>query len=194
VYCPISFNLHITCHSPCQFVQNVTLVLCHIVLVWNCLPSWKSVFFWLILLFLLSLSLSYMSKMSALQWNPRKPRKGCKGARNRHVLSPQTLIWHLVVWWPAGQWMCHNVQTVTMHVVVTVHKFRWDSPPSLTWEPRGDVTISDMATTFRLLFANNIAHPWSVPHVTVESLWLKPVETGWTWKIMFCSEIGTGML
>jgi len=39
-YCPISFNSHITHHSPCQFVQNVTLVLCHIALVQNHLPSW----------------------------------------------------------------------------------------------------------------------------------------------------------
>jgi len=44
-YCPISFNSHITCHGPCQFVWNVTLVLCHIALVRNHLPSQKSVFF-----------------------------------------------------------------------------------------------------------------------------------------------------
>ena len=78
-------------------------------------------------------------------------------------------------WQPAGQWMCHDIQTVMMHVVVTVHKFRWDSPPSLTWEPRGHITIGDVETTFRFPFANNIAHPWSVPHITVASLWLKPV-------------------
>jgi len=43
-YCPISFNSHVTHHSPCQFAQNVTLVLCHIALVQNCIPSQKSVF------------------------------------------------------------------------------------------------------------------------------------------------------
>jgi len=50
----------------------------------------------------------------------------------------------------AGQWMCHDVQTVTTHVVVTVCKFKWapwvpSLSPLFTWEPRGHVAVGDMA-------------------------------------------------
>ena len=50
----------------------------------------------------------------------------------------------------AGQWMCHDVQTVTTHVVITVCKFKWapwvpSLSPLFTWEPRGHVAIGDMA-------------------------------------------------
>jgi len=50
----------------------------------------------------------------------------------------------------AGQWMCHNVQTVMTHVVVTVRKFKWapwvpSLSPLFTWEPRGHVAVGNMA-------------------------------------------------
>ena len=57
-------------------------------------------------------------------------------------------------------------------------KFRWGPclpslSPFFTWEPRGHITISNVETNFRFPFANNIAHPWSVPHIAVASLCLQ---------------------
>jgi len=89
-----------------------------------------------------------------------------------HLTSP-TDKWQ---WWMATSWSM--VQMVTMQVIITVHKFRWGPclpslSPFFTWEPRGHIAVTDMATNFRFPFANNIAHPWSVPHVAVASLCLQ---------------------
>ena len=99
------------------------------------------------------------------------------GNHRQQAISPAQWTNDNNGWWPAGQWTCHDIQTVTTHVVVTIHKFRWapwlPSPPLFTWEPRGHITDGDMATNFRFPFANNITHPWSVPHVAVASLCLQ---------------------
>jgi len=62
-----------------------------------------------------------------------------------------------------SEWMCHNVQMVMTHVIITVCKFRWapwlpSLSPLFTWEPRGHVTIGNVATNSRFTFANYIAH------------------------------------
>ena len=77
-----------------------------------------------------------------------------------------------------GDQLVNRCVMVMTHVIVTVYKFKWapwlpSLSPLFKWEPRGHVAISNVATNFRFPFANDIAHPWSVPHISVASLCLQ---------------------
>jgi len=48
----------------------------------------------------------------------------------------------------------------------------WTSKRSVEAQ-HSNIAISNVATNFRFPFANDIAYPWSVPHITIVSLCLQ---------------------
>jgi len=68
----------------------------------------------------------------------------------------------------AGQWMCHDVQTVMTHVVITVCKFKWapwvpSLSPLFTWEPRGTSPSVTWQLTLGLLLLTTLPTPGLCP-------------------------------